>query len=45
MMKLSDLMRQLEKAATKYGDIEIGALGTYGAGGINGIASFYKIIG
>jgi len=45
MMKLSDLMRQLEKAIIKYGDIEIGALGTYDAGDINGIASLYKIIG
>jgi hypothetical protein len=45
MMKLSNLMRQLEKAIVKYGDIEIGALGTYEAGNINGIASLYKIIG
>jgi hypothetical protein len=27
MMKLSDLMKKLEKAITKYGDIEIGCYG------------------
>ena len=43
-MKLSDLMRQLEKAIAKYGDIEIGALGAYDANDINGIASPHKII-
>jgi hypothetical protein len=45
MMKLSNLMRQLEKAIAKYGDIEIGALGAYDeVHDINGIASLHEII-
>ena len=43
MMKLSDLMKKLEKAITKYGDIQIGCYGTTYANDLENASDLSKI--